>query len=99
MRDGEAEKPERRRVGWGKGVKAWLPVYYKLKILPRHEGGWGGGCTYLCLSPQTQQLGARRPRVGSTSLQGGTTGGREGMWFCICSVVMAELRALAWRYV
>ena len=43
-------------------MKAWLSVYYKLKILPslvcsRHEeeeekeeGGWGGGAVYICAS-------------------------------------------------
>ncbi|KAK5927683.1 hypothetical protein CgunFtcFv8_012815 [Champsocephalus gunnari] len=53
-------------------MKACLSVYYKLKILPslvcsRHKEGL---CTYVRLSPQTQQLEARRLSEGSTSLQG-----------------------------
>lgn len=70
----QGNQRERER---GRGLcllKAWLSVYYKLKILPslvcsRHEG-WGWGGAYVCLSPQTQQLEARRLREGSTSLWG-----------------------------
>lgn len=54
-----ADKPERKRAASGRGwegclLKAWLSVYYKLKILPcrvrssRWRNG-GGGCPRMCV--------------------------------------------------
>lgn len=82
-------------------MKAWLSVYYKLKILPglvwsRHEVGLEGGAegTHICVSVALNFNSWRLERPGggwgSTSLWGERQVGKKACAPSVCTVHMSE---------
>lgn len=49
-----------------------------------------GAGAYVSLSPQTQQLEVSKAEGGLHVAVGATTGGREVVWFSVCTVHMSE---------
>lgn len=94
-----ADKPERKRAASGRGwegclLKAWLSVYYKLKILPcrvcsSRWRNWGGGGVHACVSVAPYPITAGGWKSGRRTVQPcwGVTGGQTGMWFSVCTVL------------